>query len=209
MPYVILGATTELQIKVPTKGTTDWADTLRTDTFLKIAQHDHSGSGKGKALGTTALQADAVTGAKIRLDNDEYLRGRNAANSANIDIVKVNASDKLVFATNIVQAVLETVTAEQITSAGSSTLTDNTASATTASVITLASNESCSIHYRIVRGVAVQSGTIKMDQSNTGLIERFRGDDCGITFTNNAGTLEYTSTSTGSNASLTYTIIKE
>jgi hypothetical protein len=39
--------------------------------------------------------------AKIRLDNNEYLRGRNAADSGNKDIIKVNASDELQFGTTI------------------------------------------------------------------------------------------------------------
>lgn len=95
MPYVVLGGASELQIKVPTIGTTDWADTMRTDTFLKIAQHDHSGSGNGSQLGTGSLIADAVTGAKIRLDNDEYLRSRNAADTGNINMIKVDTNDDL------------------------------------------------------------------------------------------------------------------
>ncbi len=58
-----------------------------------------------KALGvdTAQIAADAVTGAKIaddtvkeehiELSNNAYLQGRNAANSASIDLIKVNASD--------------------------------------------------------------------------------------------------------------------
>ena len=37
---------------------------------------------------------NAVTGTKIRLDNAEMLRARNAANNADVNILKVNASDK-------------------------------------------------------------------------------------------------------------------
>jgi len=70
---------------------------MKTDTFQKIAEHDHTGSGKGTQIGTAAIVADAVTGAKIRLDNDEYLRGRNFADSDNLSIVKVNASDLMEF----------------------------------------------------------------------------------------------------------------
>lgn len=50
------------------------------------------------AVETAKIAADAVTDAKIRLSNNAYLRGRNAADSADIDIVKVNASDALEFA---------------------------------------------------------------------------------------------------------------
>lgn len=44
------------------------------------------------------IAADAVDGSKLRLDNNQYLRGRNAADTANIDIVKVNAANALEFA---------------------------------------------------------------------------------------------------------------
>jgi len=46
---------------------------------------------------TKFLESDAVTGAKIRLDNQQYLRGRNAADSADVNIAKVNASDLIEF----------------------------------------------------------------------------------------------------------------
>jgi len=108
MPFITLGLESQLQIKVPTRGTTGWDEVMRTDTFLKIATHDHSGSnGKGVQLGTGALAADSVTGAKIRLDNDEYLRGRNAGNSADINIIKVNASDELVVGATVASVELQ------------------------------------------------------------------------------------------------------
>jgi hypothetical protein len=275
MPFIQLGAASELQIKVPTLGTTSWGDTLRTDTFQKIAEHDHTGSGKGKQLGAGSIAADSLTGAKIRLDNDEslrardnadannvnllklntsdqleletaiaaiklvndiyitarnaaddadvnllrlnsldqlelgpqiaslnlvndtYLTARNAADSANIDIVKVNASDEVLVEPHILEG------------AGSVTLTDNTAVATSAGVIALSTNEACEVKYRLVRGTNVQKGTLEFDEDNTGIIEEFSGDDCGITFSNNAGALEYVSTNTGNDATMTYVVIKK
>jgi hypothetical protein len=101
MPFITLGTSSQLQIKVPTRGSTGWDETMRTDTFLKIAQHNHTGSGNGEQLGTSAISADAITGAKIRLDNDEYLRGRNQADSADKNIIKVNTSDELEFGTTV------------------------------------------------------------------------------------------------------------
>lgn len=47
------------------------------------------------AVTTGKIAADAVTGAKIRLANLEWLRGRNAANSADLNILRVNASDEI------------------------------------------------------------------------------------------------------------------
>ena len=102
MPYITLGTTAQLQIEIPTRSSTGWDERLRTNTFLKIAQHDHSGTaGMGVAIATAAIAADAVTGLKILLANDQYLRGRNAANSADINIIKVNTSNTLTLGTTL------------------------------------------------------------------------------------------------------------
>lgn len=84
-----------LTIKVPTKGTTNWDETMRTDTFNVISAHDHSGNGNGNQLGTASISDDSITGAKIQLSNDEYIEGQNAAASGTINIIKVNSSDTL------------------------------------------------------------------------------------------------------------------
>jgi hypothetical protein len=44
------------------------------------------------------LASNSVTQNAIRLDNNSYLRARNAADSADVNIVKVNSSDKIEFA---------------------------------------------------------------------------------------------------------------
>jgi hypothetical protein len=43
------------------------------------------------------IGSNQVDGSKILLDNDQAIRGRNAANNADIDILKINSSDELVF----------------------------------------------------------------------------------------------------------------
>lgn len=43
------------------------------------------------------IGANQVDGSKIRLNNNETLRARNAADSADVDILKVNTSDKIEF----------------------------------------------------------------------------------------------------------------
>lgn len=53
---------------------------------------------ENSAVTTGKIAADAVTDAKIRLGNNAYLRARNAANSADVDMLKVNASDVIEFA---------------------------------------------------------------------------------------------------------------
>jgi hypothetical protein len=52
---------------------------------------------KDLAVSTIKLAANSVSEAKIRLSNNAYLRARNAANSADVDVVKVDGSDKIVF----------------------------------------------------------------------------------------------------------------
>lgn len=49
------------------------------------------------AVTTGKILADAVTDAKIRLANAGYLRARNAAGSADVNVIRVNASDKVEF----------------------------------------------------------------------------------------------------------------
>lgn len=51
------------------------------------------------AITTAKIAADAVDGTKAKLANDQYLRARNAADSADVNTLKVNASDKIEFAT--------------------------------------------------------------------------------------------------------------
>ena len=64
MPYIALGKSSELQLQVPTRGTTNWEEVLREQCFQKIVEHDHTGSGKGTTINEAALADDAVTDAK-------------------------------------------------------------------------------------------------------------------------------------------------
>lgn len=50
------------------------------------------------AVSTAKIAADAVTDTKIRLSNNSYMRARNAANSADVNMLRVNASDIIEFA---------------------------------------------------------------------------------------------------------------
>mgnify|MGYP003441927717 CR=1 FL=1 len=86
-----------LTLKIPSPGQRNW-DVLFRDEFAEpISSHDHTGSGNGVQLGTGSFSSNAISGAKIRLANDEYLRARNAANSADLNICKANASNKIIF----------------------------------------------------------------------------------------------------------------
>lgn len=42
------------------------------------------------------IQPNAVTGSKFRLNNNETLRARNAANTADVDVLKVDSTDNLI-----------------------------------------------------------------------------------------------------------------
>jgi hypothetical protein len=50
---------------------------------------------------TVKILANAVTGAKIRLDNNEWLRARNAANSADLDVLRLNTSNNVEIGQNL------------------------------------------------------------------------------------------------------------
>jgi hypothetical protein len=51
-----------------------------------------------ETITATNLAADSVTDVKVRLSNDAFLRARNNANSADIDILKVTTGDVIQFA---------------------------------------------------------------------------------------------------------------
>lgn len=82
--------------------------------FINVSDHDHTGSGKGNPLGTTAIQDAAITNAKIAVGtitsdrlaaaasvgviaNNSYLKWRNQANLADLSVIKVNTSNILEF----------------------------------------------------------------------------------------------------------------
>jgi len=73
---------------------------------------------------TAKLAADSVTGAKIRLDNNETLRGRNAANTADIPIAKIAADNRVYIAPDAATEVLigNKVTINNLTAAPQATL---------------------------------------------------------------------------------------
>lgn len=54
-----------LELTLPTNGTTNWGTRVKDTTWTKISSHDHTGSGNGQPIGTTALSDGAVTTAKL------------------------------------------------------------------------------------------------------------------------------------------------
>ena len=92
MPFLTLSS--GLTIKVPTRGTVNWDEVMKDDTFQKISEHDHTGSGKGLQIASGAIADDAITSPKILIANDTYIRMKNLAGTAT-NIFKFNALDKL------------------------------------------------------------------------------------------------------------------
>jgi len=119
MPF--LTTTGGLNFSYPTDGTTNWGSTLKT-SFNTISGHNHTGAPNGVQLGTNSLQNNAVVGTKFRLTNDSFLRGRNAADSADVNILKVTSGDALQFGNGTSNA---TISAANITLSGSGTISSS------------------------------------------------------------------------------------
>lgn len=58
-----------------------------------------SGKLSSSAVTSSAIAADSVDDTKIRLRNDNYLRSRNFAGSGDINMLKVDTSDRMLFFT--------------------------------------------------------------------------------------------------------------
>jgi len=73
-----------LRLKVPAKGEQNWSQDFKTEFALKIAEHDHTGNGKGLQITTEALKDNAVTGAKLNANindlNDVAVSTASAGN---------------------------------------------------------------------------------------------------------------------------------
>lgn len=120
-----------LTVVIPDQGSRNWFTLFKNSFATPISAHDHTGSGKGLNISTNAIAANAVTNTKTRLANDGYLRARNAANSADINICKVDSSDKIRFDTSAVSN--DTKTDLGIGTGSSPTFTGATFSGLTAS----------------------------------------------------------------------------
>lgn len=89
-----------LTLTLPERGQTNWYQKIY-DAVEDISEHDHTGSGKGLQIQTAAIANNAVDGTKIRLANDVAIRARNASNTADIELLKLNSSDEAEFGGNV------------------------------------------------------------------------------------------------------------
>lgn len=64
MPYVTLAL--GLTIKIPTNGTRNWGTEVYNNTWTKVSQHSHEGSGDGNKLdGSAALEDNSIPTVKL------------------------------------------------------------------------------------------------------------------------------------------------
>jgi len=185
MPFIIISS--GLTIKVPTRGTTNWDNTMLTDTFQKISEHDHTAGGKGAQLGTGSLLDNAVSDAKLRLRNNNWLRGRNAAGTLDINLLKVGTDDRA----EITPFLHSTATVA---------LNNNEASPVdiTGLLFNSAKAKSAIIHYAITRDADTdeeESGELHIVFSNSAwlLSQEFTGSTGVKISITAAGQLQYTS----------------
>lgn len=199
-----------LTLTIPSKGDTNWENSIRTQCFQKISEHDHTGGGKGVQIGANAFADNAINDAKIRLRNNQYLRARNNANSADVNLLRINASDLIEFAD--VEILLPHLKANK-----SFSFTNNQSSAANVTGLLLdsSSERSAVIHYEIFR-----DGTADLYESGT-LTAHYNGTDwdhvlsrignAGVVFSiTSGGQIQYTSTDNAGSSSetLTYQLIK-
>jgi len=93
--FISLGTVDQLQIQIPRKNSVDWADSLRDLFFLKVVEHDHTGNGRGAKLGAGSFGDNSVTDLAIRLRAEEWLRSRDNDNTADLNIIGLDANDKI------------------------------------------------------------------------------------------------------------------
>lgn len=183
MPYITYSS--GLTIKSPTRGTRNYEQTMRTDTYQKISEHDHTGGGRGSQLGGGAIANDTLNDLKVRLRNNQYFRGRNAADAADVNILKVNASNLIELGANIhISKVLS--------------LTNNTTD-TLGLTLAPATVIGATIFYSVKRvgsSTIVESGNIQFVYNGTSWeISGERIGDAGILFSiNSSGVISYTTT---------------
>lgn len=86
--------TSGLNFSWPSKNETPpgWWDVVFA-ALTKLSAHDHNeGLGQGKAI---TLDSNSVTDANLRLRNNQALRARNVLNSADVNLLKLDATDQL------------------------------------------------------------------------------------------------------------------
>tara|TARA_B100000131_G_C17817841_1_gene492464 strand:+ start:25 stop:672 length:648 start_codon:yes stop_codon:yes gene_type:complete len=211
MPYTELGSSSTLKLKVPTKGTTNWDEELKTNTFQKITDHDHTGTdGKGskianaalvsssgsEAVNTNVIRDDAITNAKMA---DDSVNTNEIVDSA---VTTAKIADSASESTGVTTAKLAD---NNITIAKKKTydLTLNGSPQSLTDLVTSA-DQAFKINYKIkdAAGTSVQIGTLT-GQAGDYKVDEFVGTDLGAAFSYSTNQLQINGTSTNV---LTYSI---
>lgn len=220
--FITLGDTDELQIRVPIDGQTGWGPQLIEEFVRRLVEHDHSGvDGRGVAITGAGLAIDSVDGARLRLLNNQFLRARNAADSGDVNIVKINADNEIEFGAPFASVLIAEATIDalssntadidnllkQVTTASNPLEVAPNNAVTTTSVIVCSSTQVATLSYKIERGGLYQSGSLECIGSTNVLSEEFTGPDLGVTFTlSTTNELIITTTDNVDDATITYTI---
>jgi hypothetical protein len=87
---ITIGSASTLRISIPALRELNWGTAIRSGCFQTISDHDHQGlSGTGKKL-TGYLALDLTTSI---ITNNTWLFSRNAANSADVKLLKLNTDN--------------------------------------------------------------------------------------------------------------------
>lgn len=224
VPAAVSADSNNIQIQLPASGDRDWGTNLRDLAWVLLANHDHGTAG-GQPISGTSLSADSVTGAKILLDNAQYLRWKNSSAVAT-NVIRLASDDKIEVAVDVDLLIMSNNVALQGDESGGTarsmikvtssnalevsdsnlgqimrmqkeTLADNVSATDVPDFAVLGTDESAFIFYSMDRGTDNQMGMLWIDEDNTHIIEDFAGDALGVTFTNVSGQLKYATTSTG------------
>jgi len=108
MPTTYNGSVVTVYIPIANEQDYVSGSTSLSQSLQNLADHDHSANPLGSSsiaagsIGTTQLANGSVTSAKLAsgitigvVANDTFIQARNAANSADVDLIKLNTSDNL------------------------------------------------------------------------------------------------------------------
>lgn len=130
------------------------------------------------------LSSDAVDGTKVKLLNNQYLRARNQADDGDIDLLKLNASQKIEFASLPQMATLPTVNAdlankEYVDSvAGGSAITALTGEVTASGPGSAAATVTNSaVIGKVITGYTSGSGTVAATDTILQAVQKLNGND--------------------------------
>lgn len=147
-----------LQLTIPSLDDTNWTSVVDA-IWTAISAHDHdSANNKGAAIGAAALAANGATDASIRLRNNQPLRGRNAADSADVNVLKVNTSNYVDMLQPNCLANIQAITA----TSGTYTVTGNIVTFSNGSATTATFNAGVAGQQVVVHNIGAGTVTLTM-----------------------------------------------